>query len=180
MNSTGSFVCAFACALLLSGCGSDTPGSRPPAEPAADVRVVDLPGVEAALAEHRGKAVLVNFWAIWCEPCIAELPELVETAHEFGGQDAAVLTVSYDLMIPDVTRDEVLEKVRTFVTERGIDLPVLIYDAEDYDTINDRFRLPGPVPATIAIDAGGEVVEVHEGPATKAQFAGMIRKAQGQ
>ncbi|MBE3072992.1 MAG: TlpA family protein disulfide reductase, partial [Acidobacteria bacterium] len=101
-----------------------------------DIRVVDLAGLETALAKHRGEAVLVNFWAIWCQPCVAELPELLEVAGEFRDRRAVVLTVSYDLMVPEVTTDQVLKQMQEFVAARKIDVPVLIYNAPDYDAIN--------------------------------------------
>jgi len=148
--------------------------------PQPDVRVVDLKGLEDAVAANRGKAVLVNFWAIWCEPCVAELPEFLATGREYRGRNAVVLTVSYDLMIPDVTKDEALKKMRVFVAEHKIDAPVLIYDGPDYDAINERFGLPGPVPVTIAIDATGKIVDRHAGQATRQQFQKMMRKALGQ
>jgi thiol-disulfide isomerase/thioredoxin len=148
-----------------------------PAAPA--VRVVDLKGLDAAIAQYRGKAVLVNFWAIWCEPCVAELPEFLETGRDYRDRNAVVLTVSYDLMIPDVTRDGVLKQMRAFVAERKIDAPVLIYDGPDYDAINQRFGLPGPVPVTIAIDRAGQIVDRHAGQATRQQFEELMRKALG-
>jgi thiol-disulfide isomerase/thioredoxin len=147
--------------------------------PQPPIRVVDLKGLEAAIAAERGKAVVVNFWAIWCEPCVAELPDFLATGREFRDRNAVALTVSYDLMIPDVTRDGVLKAMRSFVAERKIDAPVLIYDGPDYDAINDRFGLPGPVPVTIAIDATGAIVDRHEGQATREQFQEIFRKAIG-
>jgi len=155
------------------------PGTRK-AAPQTEVRVVDLKGPEAAVARYRGKALLVNFWAIWCQPCVAELPEFLAVGREFRDRNAAVLTVSYDLMIPDVTKDDVLKTMRAFVEARKVDAPVLIYDAPDYDAINARFGLPGPVPATIAIDANGGIVECHAGQATREQFEALMRKAIGQ
>ncbi len=149
----------------------------PAAQP--DIRNVDLKGLEAAIARERGKAVVVNFWAIWCEPCVAELPDFLATGREFRDRNAVALTVSYDLMIPDVTKDGVLKAMRSFVAKHEIDAPVLIYDAPDYDAINARFTLPGPVPVTIAIDATGRIVERHAGQATRQQFQEMFRKALG-
>jgi thiol-disulfide isomerase/thioredoxin len=145
-----------------------------------DIRVVDLKGLNAALAEHHGKAVLLNFWAIWCQPCVAELPEFLEVGREYRDRNAVVLTVSYDLMIPDVTRDGVLKQMRAFLAERKFDMPVLIYDAPDYDAINKQFGLPGPVPATIAIDTKGNIVDRQPGKADKARFAAMMKKALGE
>ncbi len=147
------------------------------AEP--DVRVVDLKGLDAALASHRGEAVLLNFWAIWCEPCVAELPDLLEVGRQFKGRHGVVLTVSYDLMVPGVTPDEALKQVKAFVAARKIDAPVYVYNAPDYDAINQRFGLPGPVPMTVAIDASGEVVDRHPGKAGRAGFVAMMRKALG-
>jgi thiol-disulfide isomerase/thioredoxin len=152
-----------------------------PARAAApEIKVVDLKGFEAALASYKGKAVLVNFWAIWCQPCVAELPDLLEVGRQFRDQPAAVVTVSYDLMVPDVTKEQVLKQVREFAAAKKIDAPVYIYDAPDYDAINARFGLPGPVPMTIALDRSGQVVERHPGRSGRDGFAAMLRKALGQ
>ena len=93
--------------------------------------------------------------------------------------DGTVLSVSYDLMIPDVTREEVLQQMHGFVDQRGIDIPVLIYDADDYDAINERFGLPGPIPVTLAFDRNGAIVDRQEGEAGKDRFIAMMLKALG-
>jgi thiol-disulfide isomerase/thioredoxin len=172
--------CAIGIAHAQSAPARPGPGlveARPASQP--PIRVVDLKALDAAVAQQRGKAVLVNFWAIWCEPCVAELPDLLATGREYRDRNAVVLTVSYDLMIPDVTQDGVLKAMRAFVAEHDIDAPVFIYDAPDYDAINTRFGLPGPVPVTIAIDAKGAIVNRHPGQATRQQFQEMMRKALG-
>jgi thiol-disulfide isomerase/thioredoxin len=148
---------------------------RVPDQP--DVRVVDLKGLETALGEHRGKGVLLDFWAIWCEPCVAELPELLDVAHQYKSRGGTVVGVSYDLMVPGVTRDEVLKQVRAFVTQRKIDFPILIYEADDYDAINQRFGLPGPIPVTLAIGRRGNIVDRQEAQSGKVRFAAMLQKA---
>lgn len=93
-----------ATAIGLTGCG---PGSRTAAPTSAEheaekakpndikLDVVDRARYEALLAERRGKVVLVDFWAGWCGPCLAQLPHTVELAHKHGGQ-LAVMTVSMD------------------------------------------------------------------------------------
>jgi len=146
-----------------------------PATP--EIKVVDLKGLEAALAAHKGKAVLVNFWAIWCEPCVAELPDLLEVGRQFRDRPAVLVTVNYDLMVPDVTKTGVLKQVRAFAAARKMDVPIYIYDGLDYDAINARFGLPGPVPMTIALDPTGKVVDRHAGKSGKEGFAAMMTKA---
>jgi thiol-disulfide isomerase/thioredoxin len=144
-----------------------------------EIRVVDLKGLDAAIAAHKGEGIIVNFWAIWCEPCVAELPDLLAVGREFRGQHGVVLTVSYDLMVPDVTPAGVLKQMRAFVAARKIDAPVYIYDAPDYDAINQHFGLPGPVPMTIVIDRTGKVVDRYAGQAGRAGFVAMMKKAIG-
>jgi thiol-disulfide isomerase/thioredoxin len=150
---------------------------RAPAPQPADIRIVTLSELDAAIRQHRGQGVLLNFWAIWCEPCVAELPDLMAVAREFRDRGGVVLGVSYDLMIPAVTRDAVMEQMRAFVAERQIDIPILIFDGPDYDAINSRFGLPGPVPVTVAIDRAGTIVARHAGKSGRDGFVDLMEKA---
>ena len=144
-----------------------------------DIRIVDLADIESVVGEHRGEGVLLNFWAIWCVPCVEELPDLLDIARQYKDRDGVVLGISYDLMVPGANSDEILQQMREFVAERGIDIPVLIYDAADYDSINERFGLPGPIPATVAIGRDGAIVDRQEGPAGKDRFIAMMENALG-
>ena len=170
---------SFTLLIALAAC---TPGGEPvsqapaPARP-APAEVVDLAGLEAALAARKGRGYLLNFWAIWCAPCVAEMPELVETAHAWRERGGEVVTVSYDLMLPDVTPDGVREQVRAFAAERGIDLSVYIYEALDFDAIDTRFNLPGAIPVTLAVDKTGRIVDREEGQADRARFDAMMAAA---
>jgi len=158
--------------LALLACSSTIPAGP-------DIRIVDLEGLEAALDEHSGKGILLNFWAIWCAPCVAELPDLIEVGKEYHQRGGVVVLVSYDLMVPDVTREGILQQVEDFAAERGIHVPILIYDEDDYESINERFGLPGPIPATVAINAEGEIVDREDGHAGKPRFIAMMEKAVG-
>lgn len=143
----------------------------------AEVEVVDLAGLQAALDARKGKGYLLNFWAIWCEPCVEELPELVETDHAWRERGGAVVTVSYDLMVPDVTPEGAREQVRAFAAEKGMDLPVYVFQGDDFDAIDAHFDLPGPVPVTLAIDREGRIVERQVGKAGRARFDAMMEAA---
>jgi hypothetical protein len=79
-----------------------------------------------------------------------------------------------------VTREQVLKQMREFVAARKIDAPVYIYDASDYDAINQRFGLPGPVPITVALDRSGKIVDRHAGKSGRDGFTAMMKKALGQ
>jgi thiol-disulfide isomerase/thioredoxin len=143
----------------------------------AEAKVVDLAGLDAELAKHRGRGVLLNFWALWCAPCVAELPELLDVGREFASQGGDVVLVSYDLMVPDVKREEALADVAKFLKARGVGVPVVVYDAPDFEAINERYHLPGGVPVTVAIDRDGRVVETHDGRANAEDFRELMRRA---
>lgn len=161
-----------------SQAGEARHGKTAPATPAApSVAVVDLDGLDAALAKHRGRGVLLNFWAIWCAPCVAELPELLEVGREFADQGGDVVLVSYDLIVPGATLDQAKQDVLAFAERRKITAPILIYDAPDYEAINARYDLPGGVPVTLAIDRDGKIVATHDGQASKDEFRELMRQA---
>jgi len=145
----------------------------------ATVQVVDLEGLKAAIPAHNDQGMLLNFWAIWCGPCVAELPELLEVAHEYEGQGGRVLGVSYDLMVPGSDLATIEATVRDFLEGRGHHFPTVIYDADDYDAINSYFEMGGAVPVTLAIDKDGNIVDRQEGSASRARFEEMMRKALG-
>lgn len=67
-----------------------------PALPAPEIRFLDEAGKEMALADFKGRVLLVNFWATWCAPCVQELPSLDRLQAELGGKDFTVLAINED------------------------------------------------------------------------------------
>ena len=76
----------------------------------------DVAGKEEPLGQWRGKLLIVNFWATWCEPCREEMPEFVRVQREFG---------SKGLQFVGIAVDET-DKVRRFAGEIGLNYPALI------------------------------------------------------
>src|ERR1700712_2766026 len=81
------------------------------------VELAGLDGSAWQLAATRGKPVLLNFWASWCEPCRAEMPALQQLAREHRGEGVQVLAVNYK---------EGEAAVRRFLQATGLELPVLL------------------------------------------------------
>lgn len=129
----------------------------PPVSPralAASFALPDLDGRTRSLESFRGRPVLVNFWATWCPPCRAELPELQQTwrAHQSC------------LAVVGITEDSAnAEEVRAFARERGLDYPILLDDGSA-----GRAYGVTTIPRSVLIDAEGRVMGTFVGPVTRA------------
>lgn len=110
----------------------------------------DLQGTSRTLSDLRGKAVLINFWASWCEPCIAEMPSLQSLAQRYGRDTLVVLAVNFKETAPTVER---------FVQRNAVTLPVLL------DAQGDAARAWGATvfPTTVLINPQGRVKGVVHG-----------------
>lgn len=119
-------------------------------DPAPDFQLAGLDGKPVTLAGSKGKVVLVNFWATWCGPCRAEVPDLVELQNKYKDQVQ---------IIGLVVDDEDQAAIKAFVAEFGINYPVAL--------ATDAMRLQyGGIPAlptSFVLDAQGRIVQKHEG-----------------
>ncbi len=68
----------------------------PDSKLAPEVTFKDLDGKDAMLAQYKGKVVLVNFWATWCDPCFVEIPWLIEMQQKYEAKGFTVLGISMD------------------------------------------------------------------------------------
>ena len=133
---------------------ADTPGGEAEAvtgKLAPNFRFTSDDGEEFSLAELRGQPVIVNFWATWCGPCRAEMPDL-QRVHDTLGDELTLLAVDLD---------ETGEAVTAFFDELGLALNVVIDEGR---MIADQgYGLFG-VPSTYVIDAEGVIVATKIGP----------------
>ncbi len=120
---------------------------------------------------------MVNFWAIWCDPCVEELPALVEVGRGLRAEGGEVLGVSFDLMASNTTREGLKLDMPAFLAQNGVDFPILIYDDGDPAPVIEKYELPGPIPVTLAISAAGRIVGMHEGFAELADFEELAERA---
>ncbi len=112
-------------------------------EPMPALEGTDLNGQVWRLADLRGKVVLINFWASWCEPCRAEMPALQQLADFHGPQKLVVLAVNFK---------ESNAKMAQYVKSSGLSLPVLADPAGD---IARRWGVK-VFPTTVLIAADGQ------------------------
>jgi peroxiredoxin len=131
-------------------------------KPAPDFTLRDLQGEEVRLSELRGKAVLLNFWATWCQPCLAEMP-FVELLHRsFAGKGLVVLGI----------HSESAEVARKHLTGNRYTVRSL-HDADDQ--VRKSYGADG-IPATFLIDREGLVVEAHIGSMGNADLKSALER----
>lgn len=115
-----------------------------------DFAVTDLDGKTITAGALRGKVVLVNFWATWCPPCRAEIPDLVDLQAKYKD----------DLVVVGISEDEApIDTVRAFVAEHKVNYFIAMTTPE----LAKVFRGVSALPTTFVIDREGQIVARHVG-----------------
>lgn len=127
--------------LLLTAVRKKLAGER---QPVRDFTLTTVDGRQVSLAELKGKVVLLNFWATWCGPCIAELPQLIGLYEKYKRRGAEVLAISID------NKDD-RQAVIDFAKERNLPFPALFDDG-----VAAQFRITA-IPANLFIDKQGNL-----------------------
>ena len=124
------------------------------------------------VAPKKGRVLLVNFWATWCEPCREELPGLVAASKDFPSRDLAVVLVSTDSLkkTPDVGKFLSKEKIPFVCWQAKSHDPQTFIDAVDR-------TWSGAIPYTLVYDRSGALVARLAGPQTRESFGDAVRKA---
>lgn len=115
---------------------------------------------------------IVNFWATWCFPCVAEMPDLQAVADACGDQ-VEIVGVSFDDAIPG-SRDRRQAKVRKFLRSRGIRFKIAYYIGK-VSRIAEEYEFDGEIPLTIVFDRTGRELMRHQGVIDRAQFITQIQ-----
>lgn len=128
-----------------------------------------LEGATVSSLDLAGKAYIVNFFASWCPPCRAEVPDMVELQEEYEQKGFTFI---------GVTVDEDLSQARGFVKDSGINFPVVVADEQILNAYSPLVQGGlRSIPTSFVIGADGSLVSVHIGAQTKMVFDGLIREA---
>ena len=123
-------------------------------------------GSNTSMDNLRGQWIVVNYWADWCAPCIKEIPELVEFAHE--NSDILVFAYNFD----ELDAEDLAPIAKKF----KVDIPSLISHPREIWGI----ETPPAVPATFFIDPNGVLVKSFFRPQTKDSLNTILRSLQEQ
>jgi thiol-disulfide isomerase/thioredoxin len=149
-------------------------------KPAPALALEDVSGKKISLANYRGKAVLVNFWATWCAPCKIETPWLVELRNKYAAQGFEILGVDTEAedLKPDDTAGWTKNKaaVNKFVADEKVSYPMLI----NGDSISTAWGGLDDLPASFYVDRNGKVVAASVGLTSESDIESNIKKALGE
>ncbi len=125
--------------------------------PAPDFTLSQLSGPPLKLSDYRGKVVLLDFWATWCEPCRAEIPHFVELQDKYGSQGLQIIGVSMD---------DSPDPVPAFYKQFKMNYPVVMGNAQ----IGEEYGGVLGLPIAFVIDRQGLIRAKHMGATDAAVF----------
>jgi thiol-disulfide isomerase/thioredoxin len=135
---------------------------------APDFSLESLDGKTVRLSDFRGKAVLVNFWATWCQPCKIEMPWFEEMQKQYGPNGFQVLGIAMD--------DASKEDIAKFAKDIGVNYPILI----GKEAVGDAYGGVQFLPSSFFIDRDGKVVDRIFGLKSRSEIEDDIKAALGQ
>ena len=153
-----------ALALGVVSCSTESKADDAAVRPAKDrkkapeFKLKDSDGKTVSLAEYKGKAVLLNFWATWCGPCKVEIPWFIEFEQKFKDKGFAVLGVAMD--------EEGWEIIKPYITDKKVNYRILAGD----DSTAQLYGGVESLPTTFLIDKNGMIAGVHVGLVSKSEY----------
>lgn len=129
---------------------------------APDFSLTDLAGHALRLSDYRGKVVILDFWATWCEPCKQEIPRFIELQSKYPER----------LEIIGISMDDDLEPVRAFQQQYKMNYPVALGSPK----LADQYGGVLGLPITFVIDHEGRIASRHIGATDPTVFEAEIRR----
>lgn len=140
--------------------------SRPAAaERAPDFHLVAADGTSLSLADLRGQVVLLNFWATWCPPCKAEMPDLAALYRDYGTEHA--------FTVVGINVQESLAEVQAFADQNAIPFPLLL---DPDGAVSGKAYPIRSLPTSMIIDRDGYVRNMWTGQIPKAAMLARLQQ----
>jgi len=147
-------------AMVIGVCPASASGQEVKA-PRFELR--DINGRSVRLSNYQGKVVLINFWATWCPPCRAEMPDLVRLQRDHAKQGLQIIGITYP--------PERKTRVRRFARSLKVNYPIILGTRE----IKVRFSSEETLPLTVVINRDGTVSDIISGILLRKEFDEKIK-----
>jgi thiol-disulfide isomerase/thioredoxin len=125
-----------------------------------DTPLRDVAGKPQTLAPYKGRVLVVNFWASWCRPCVAEMPELVRLHDAYASKGIEFVGIGVDSQ----------QNVQSFLKKVPVDYPILVSGFGGADLARSLGNTIGALPFTVVIDANGVVRSTKLGQVAPAEL----------
>ncbi|MEO6800012.1 MAG: TlpA disulfide reductase family protein [Rhodanobacter sp.] len=139
-------------------------------KPVPALTLFDLEGRSHALADYRGRRVLLNFWASWCGPCLEEMPTLNQAWEKFADHGVIVLGIAMDNPV----------RVRSFLASYPVNYQVLLGKLEAPSTSLQLGDTREILPFSTLIGADGRIMATHAGVLSPAQLENWLKGTPSQ
>lgn len=147
--------------FFMSVCGAGAVDDDPVAP---DFSLEDLNGNKLTLSDFEGKVLFLNFWATWCPPCRAEIPDFIEVYDKYKDMGLAILGVSVD----NISAKQVGE----FAEKIKMNYPVAMATKKLFQD----YPSPGAIPTTLVIDGMGKIRHKKVGLMSKQELIDLYLK----
>ena len=137
--------------------GAACPANAKPAN--LNFTLKDIDGKDVTLASYKGKVILLDFWATWCEPCKLEIPWFGEFQGKYGARGFQAIGVSVD---------DTVDKLKPYVAKYKMPYPVLV--GLNHDDIQNAYGPLWGIPVTAIISRDGKICAKHAGISSKQNF----------
>jgi len=134
-------------------------------EVAPDFELTTLDGKEVRLSDYQGKKVILNFWATWCPPCRAEMPDMQNYFEEQADRENVEI-----LAVNLTTEDRGIDKVQSFVREYELTFPVPMDTSGEIGSVYQAVT----IPTSYILDTDGRVQNKIVGPMNETMIEEMI------
>jgi thiol-disulfide isomerase/thioredoxin len=158
---------ALGAGMLWRQAGNEATSSRSTNADGATLFALALPdvaGKDQPMAQWKGKVLVVNFWATWCEPCREEMPRFMKLQEQYGGKGLQFVGIAIDQA----------DKVQQFTTNMHLNYPSLIGGYGGIELSRSFGNAVGALPFTLVVDRAGRIVQTKLGPMKDEQLQPII------
>ncbi len=148
---------------VLIGCTRSDERSTAASGDAPNFKIQDLNGRTVQLSDFKGKPVVLDFWATWCQPCRDSIPGMAKLNADYADKGLVVLAISVG--------GDAAEDIRAFQKEHGMTYTVLL-GTED---VSDQYRVR-TIPMVVVIDKSGKIVKRFLGSGNEAEIEMIVRQ----